>query len=294
MATQDVVFRGGALGLFGVLGLIALEGTLTRLLGPSIVPGITLPAVDITVGSATVSLVVLVATWRLLSWEGIDLSALGIGRSHAVPALLTVGLFFALLNIIAAGLALAAGHPETIGYHWTVPPAEALVVLLIMFVLAGLLEELLFRGYLQTKLAAVIGGGVRGISVSIVLASLIFAAYHIPRIIVEGTPDETTAVMYLAGLTVSGLVYGLLYEWTQNLWIPVFVHTAGNAPGTAGIVFVLSGGWPAWAVVGYQLAYLASIAAVVLAYRRCGRTHGFFPVWNDRRDTQLSAGGTAA
>lgn len=73
--------------------------------------------------------------------------------------------------------------------------------------LAGLGEELLFRGVLQAGLSEWLGpaGGL-------LLASLLFGLAHC----------ITPAYLVLA--TLMGLYMGLLYQWSGNLLLPVLVH----------------------------------------------------------------------
>lgn len=200
------------------------------------------------------------------------------------------GGFFLAFNLVAAALALAVGAPESIGYHWTVPPVEAFAVFLAMLIVAGAVEEILFRGYLQTKLIASLDGpGRRRIAIGVMVASLLFAAYHIPRVLIDGAPDGMGGVEYLLMLTGAGIAYGVLYEFTHNLLIPILIHAAGNMPGTAGILFVVPMGWPLWAVLVQNLAYLGLVVAVIVLYRRWGHDSGRFPVW-DRRASERATG----
>ncbi len=76
---------------------------------------------------------------------------------------------------------------------------------------AGFGEEVLFRGLLQTGIAASIGGAV-GIAMSIALVSILFGVCH------WLTP--TYAVL----ATVAGIYFGLLFLLTGNLLAPLVAH----------------------------------------------------------------------
>jgi membrane protease YdiL (CAAX protease family) len=78
---------------------------------------------------------------------------------------------------------------------------------LIISLLAGLGEEALFRGVIQTALA----GSVHPL-VALVVSSIAFGLAHL----------VTPAYALLAGLI--GLYLGLLHLVSQNLFIPIFVH----------------------------------------------------------------------
>ncbi len=73
--------------------------------------------------------------------------------------------------------------------------------------LAGIAEELLFRGVIQAGLESWLGEAT-----GLLLASLVFGLVHY----------ITRAYFILA--TLMGLYLGLLYQWTGNLLVPVLVH----------------------------------------------------------------------
>ena len=266
-----------------VLGLALLEATGSRLLRYAWDVGPPLPVVDGNLLATVLSLGVLAGAWLVLTREGVTVPEIGLSPRLVVPATVTVAGYFLVLNAVGAGFAIATGAPETIGYHWTVPPAEAIVIFLWMLVVAGLVEEFLFRGYLQTKCIAILGGDRRTrIGLGIVVVGVLFAAYHVPRILVDGPPGAMSPLEYLALLTVNGIAFGLLYEWTHNLFVPILVHAAGNMPGTAGILFFTTAGWAPWAFVGYQVVYVGLVIGMILGYRRVAGRTGWMPVWTER------------
>jgi len=87
-----------------------------------------------------------------------------------------------------------------------------LVNLLVVAVLPGIGEELMFRGLLQRLLAE----WFRNIHVAIWVAALLFGAMHLqfygllPRLLL-------------------GALLGYLFYWSGSLWIPVFAHFLNNA-----------------------------------------------------------------
>ncbi len=86
-----------------------------------------------------------------------------------------------------------------------------LLGLLVIGVLPGIGEELIFRGILQRNMAYYFSPHV-----AIVLSAAIFSAIHFqfygffPR-------------MFL------GILLGYLYFWSGNLWIPIWAHTLNNS-----------------------------------------------------------------
>ena len=283
-----LTFRRGGRWLLVVLVLGALLVIADRYanyvweLGPPI------PVVGSHVGSVLLSLALLGLVVVALRLEGVSLARIGLAPGLLAPATVAIGGYFLALNAVGIGLAVVAGVPETVGYQWTVPPAEAAFVFLFMFVVAGIVEEVVFRGYLQNAVVALWRGDPRvRIAVGLVVASALFSAYHVPRVLTDGPPGAMSASGYLLVLFVNGLGFGVLYEFTHNLYVPVLVHAAGNMPGTAGILFFHLGGWPTWAAGLYAVAYLGFAALVVLAYRRWAFETGAMPVWTARRTVPL-------
>lgn len=84
--------------------------------------------------------------------------------------------------------------------------------LLVIAVVAGLVEELFFRGCLQQIIKKI----SKNSHVAIWVTAIIFSTIHFqflgffPRIIL-------------------GAVLGYLFEWTRNLWVPIIIHTVNNA-----------------------------------------------------------------
>ena len=76
---------------------------------------------------------------------------------------------------------------------------------------AGLGEELLFRGLLQTAISDWIGGS-QGVWIGLAVASVVFGICH--------WLNRTYAVL----ATVMGVYFGLLLVWTGNLWTPILAH----------------------------------------------------------------------
>ena len=90
--------------------------------------------------------------------------------------------------------------------------AGLLTNLLMIGLLAGLGEELLFRGVLQKVLFS----KTNQAHLSIWITAIIFSAIHmqffgfLPRMIL-------------------GALFGYVYYWSKNLWIPILMHTVFNS-----------------------------------------------------------------
>jgi uncharacterized protein len=88
---------------------------------------------------------------------------------------------------------------------------QLVFALFVIAFLAGLAEEVLFRGVLQNIFLRLFGNH----HAAIWTAAFIFSAIHIqfygffPRMLL-------------------GAIFGYLYVWSQNLWIPIFGHFVNN------------------------------------------------------------------
>jgi CAAX protease family protein len=104
------------------------------------------------------------------------------------------------------------------------------IALLWMCVEAGLCEEFLFRMFLQTRASA----WLRSDTAAIVVMATLFGLAHAPGYVLRGqhlmegmnkAPDILTAAAYsIAVVSPIGLMFGVLWKRTRNLWLLVFLH----------------------------------------------------------------------
>ncbi|GAB3893103.1 hypothetical protein GCM10028803_06880 [Larkinella knui] len=90
-------------------------------------------------------------------------------------------------------------------------PLDLVIALLVIAVIPGIGEEVLFRGMVQRKLAQWTGN----VHVAIWLSALIFSAIHVqfygfvPRALL-------------------GALFGYIYVWSGNIWVPILAHAVNN------------------------------------------------------------------
>ena len=86
--------------------------------------------------------------------------------------------------------------------------------LLVIAVVAGLAEELVFRGCLQQVMQKIL----KNHHIAVWITAFIFSAIHfqfygfLPRVLL-------------------GALLGYLFLWSGNIWVPIIVHTVNNAIG---------------------------------------------------------------
>ena len=185
--------------------------------------------------------------WAAL-FERRGLASLGLGLSAGAIVRYALGLGFgvALLVIIAVlagllgdienaggamdlaaeatpgGLAEAFGRPAVLA---------ALTFAALVFLIQGGSEEVVFRGWLMSTLAA-----RWGMRAAVIVSSLAFMLFHV-HVFVSGLWFGIAA---LAGIGMMGLVFALLALLTRSVWEAVAAHGAFNAAAvtlpTAGLL----------------------------------------------------------
>ncbi len=125
-----------------------------------------------------------------------------------------MGLFMgpALLGI-AALLMLASGHLAWVDISWD--PSSLFVSLGLMAIIA-FSEELAFRGYVLNNLMESFSNKW----VALILSAVVFAAFHF-------TSPGIFALDFV-NLFLAGLLLGLNYIYTKNLWYSFFFHFSWN------------------------------------------------------------------
>ena len=86
------------------------------------------------------------------------------------------------------------------------------LLFIVVAILPGIAEELVFRGFLQNILMKII----KNPHISIWLAAFIFSLIH-------------GSLLNLIPRMLMGAVLGYVYYYSQNIWIPIIVHAVNNA-----------------------------------------------------------------
>lgn len=105
---------------------------------------------------------------------------------------------------------------------------------LLLFLLQPFAEELLFRGYLMSLLARYFN-----LWTALIVSSVVFALVH-------ATNDGFSTMGFIT-ITIAGLLFGLLFAKTGQLWLPTGLHAAWNF--MQGVVF----GFPTSGIRTYSI-----------------------------------------
>lgn len=231
-STLRVVGVALGLGLFGML----LLGVFTLLVGGvGNMLGFSFPVVLLlgTVVGQYIGFMGM-SLWYLrrrgLSWQSVK-SYLGIRK----PTLKEIGIIFGAWLLIMVGILTIGIIVEIISELLGSEPGEAEqeatrifadnpeyvpVAIVMMFLVVGPCEEILFRGVIQGRLRERLSAPV-----AIAIASVFFALIHAPGF--AGSIDGI--ILGLSVLTVAGVVLGAVYEYTQNLVVVSLLHGFYNS-----------------------------------------------------------------
>ena len=133
------------------------------------------------------------------------------------------GLLAALVLVLAVSVVATVAGVAPSGSVFDDPiardPTVALGLAALSIVLVAPAEELLFRGAIQGRLRRAFGpaGAIGG-------ASLLFGSIHV----VNFTGSAAGALVGAGVVTVGGAVFGVVYERTGNLLVPIASHAAYN------------------------------------------------------------------
>lgn len=111
------------------------------------------------------------------------------------------------LSVLLAEIEYRLLRPEALISGWS--GAQLVLIGIVMIGVVGLAEELLFRGILQRALQNRLGRW-SGLVVASVLFGSMYSGY--------GVPAEP---IYAAGM---GLLFGLIYDWTDSLALVAVIH----------------------------------------------------------------------
>ena len=140
-----------------------------------------------------------------------------------------IGVIFKLL-LKTLVMPLLGAPSQNQAYHYLVGNTLALPgMLLFVTVVGGLGEETLFRGFLFERLHRILGSRMPATAIILILTTALFAALHYPEQGVAGVEQAT----------MTGLVFGVLYLFTKQLWIPMVAHASFDVAAVLMIYFNL-------------------------------------------------------
>jgi membrane protease YdiL (CAAX protease family) len=166
----------------------------------------------------------LVIIWALVSRT--PLRALGFTRPRrwalTIVAAILLGVAFKLL-MKAVVMPLLGADPINRAYHYLAGNTEALPLMLVNVILvAGLGEEIVYRGYLFERLGKLFGKNAIAKAAIVLIGAALFSAAHYPK---QGLAGVQQAA-------IGGLVFGTAFAVTNRLWPLIIAHAAFDVAAT--------------------------------------------------------------
>jgi membrane protease YdiL (CAAX protease family) len=164
-----------------------------------------------------------------LRFRDMDLAAireyLGVRMPDVKGFVLVIGgwlLIFLLLIVIGLIVQYVGAQPaeNEIGQVAEDLPSIIPPLIVAMFLVVGPSEEILYRGVVQGRLREALSAAP-----AIIVASAIFAAVHLGAL----TGGLNARLTTVAILFVPSLVFGAIYEYTDNLVVPALLHGLHNS-----------------------------------------------------------------
>ncbi len=156
-----------------------------------------------------------------------------IGRK--LPIAIAVGLVSWILVQMVEGLASFVGTGVVeLETGWSTD-APALIGLLIgMLFGTALYEEVGYRGFLliqfDIKMKEVTTNRYLQVALALIFSQTLFTLIHIPWKVMNQGWTMTVLLDLVFSVFMNGLIYGVLYLRTENLFFVIMVHALGNAP----------------------------------------------------------------
>ena len=200
-----------------------------------VLPGIALEALEVPrPGTFSIVVAVAVATWRLrrsgIRWSDVGLRAPASWRRTLLWAAAAYAMVIAANFAVVIPLAQRLGWaPTDVAKLGDLAGDLSLLVgwLAIAWTTAAFGEEMLFRGFLQTRLTVLFRRGAPGEAAAIVVQAILFGVPHLGF----GVRGAVTA-------GVVGLVYGIVYRLNgRNLWPLIIAHGVTDTVSLVALYF---------------------------------------------------------
>jgi membrane protease YdiL (CAAX protease family) len=185
-----------------------------------------------------------------------------------------------LISASVGLLALLGGYEITGSNPWTI-----VIVPLATMILAGVLEETLFRGIVFRILEKSLGTWI-----ALALSSVLFGALHLAN-------PHASWISALAIMVEAGLLLGAAFLLTRRLWMCMGIHIAWNFGGASIYSVPISGEelkglftvavhgpvWETGGAFGIEASVLSVLvctaAGIVLLFLALGRGRVILPFW---------------
>ena len=171
--------------------------------------------------SIVITIVLLAVCAFIVLRKGGKISSIGFRRTNVLPSL-GLGLMCAIVPLV-----LVNGILPALIYGWKLEPIGYLLYQFFYILVAiALVEEVLFRGYIQTRLYGLFKGNIS----SVLIGALLFMLMHIPfQLAYTGVGIFSQMFfMNLAFTFIFHIVLNLIYVKYNVIYGAILLHTLNN------------------------------------------------------------------
>lgn len=220
-----------------------------------------------------VSFLLFVISVLALRLEKMTFKSIGISLYNLLSGVLGLLLLWLLVDTVCV-LALYFTRGELIAapfieYHKL--KGWSFYYFIYYWLFVGPVEEIAFRGYIQSKLVLLLEGTDRSRrATAIVLASVLFCLIHLPTIITNNERLNDVVVSGLFYLVLMSILIGYMYDKSKNLYLAGLMHSSLDYP-----LPLVIGTWKSGLYlppfVYTAILLVAAIGAVGFYFRHTGR-----------------------
>lgn len=155
--------------------------------------------------------------------------------TRKLPLAAVIGLItWILVQIAEAAISqIGTGSVELNG-QWSTESLSIIGLLIGMLFGTALYEEIGFRGFFliqfRIKLKDSFENRYLQVAVALLLSQALFTVLHVPWRVFNDGWTMVVVQELLFSVFLNGIIYGLLYLRTENLFFVMMVHALGNAP----------------------------------------------------------------
>lgn len=168
----------------------------------------------------------------LIRYGGMKAETLGLDPKKIHIAVKLAVIIWISVQMIQGLVGYTTNGRISIDPSWEKDSNSNIGILIGMLLGTAFYEEIGFRGFLLTQF--IINNQERNrthaIALALVESQILFTALHIPWKVMSLGWTKAIIPDLVFSVFMNGIIFGLLYLRTQNLFFVMFVHALGNAP----------------------------------------------------------------
>ncbi|MFX1605049.1 MAG: lysostaphin resistance A-like protein [Promethearchaeota archaeon] len=156
-------------------------------------------------------------------------------EKRKLPIAVVVGvLTWILIQIINGVLSFGGTGSVNLNPQWNTESLALIGLLIGMLFGTALYEEVGYRGFLlvqfRIKMKELVENKYLQVIIALLISQTLFTLLHIPWMVLQLGWTIAMLLELVFSVFMNGIIYGLLYLRTENLFFVMIVHALGNAP----------------------------------------------------------------